>query len=412
MRHSLFLAWKALWWYRSRSVTILLSLAVMIWVPVTVRLLLNQFRTEISARASRTPIVLGAKGSRIDLMMHALYFDALPPAETRQSLVTEVTASGLGVAIPIHARYHTQSQPGTDGAVIVGTSPEYFEFRGLTVASGEMMSLLGECILGAAVADAMGLKPGDSIMSAPRNAFDLAGDYPLKMHVTGILARSHSADDHVVFTDVRTAWVIDGIGHGHQELNSQTDSSLLLSGQDSREPGSGEPKSGTHHAVTANAGVLPYTEITEENIDSFHFHGDSSAFPLTAVIVAPKDEKSRVRILGRFATDNATAQCLKPPEVIEELLGMVFRIEQLVWVCSVAAGLVTLLLLGLIISLSLRLRTGEMQTLFRIGCSQRTIATLQTTEVLILVLSAVALAITASWLTSLAGADSLRTLLF
>lgn len=399
MIHALFLAWRSLLWYRGRSLTIILSLAITIWLPVTVRLVLNQFRNEISARAQSTPLVVGAPGSRIDLTLHALYFETLPPAATTMAEAEAVTSSSLGIAIPLHIRYRTQSRPGVDGASIVGTSPEYFEFRGLVIESGDMMSLLGDCVVGAGVAEKMHLIAGDSLLSAPRNAFNLAGDYPLKMKVSGILKRAHTPDDDAVFTDVRTVWVIDGIGHGHQELTPQTDPGLLLDSDGSS-------------TITANAGVLPYTEITPDNIDSFHFHGEPATFPLTALIVVPNDEKSRVQLLGRFASSQSVAQCLKPPEVIDELLSIVFRIEQLVWVCSIAAAIVTCLLLGLVLALSMRLRAAEMQTMFRLGCSRLTIATLQAAEILLLLLAAAGLAAAASWLTILFGADWLRSLLF
>ena len=404
MKNALFLAWKSLRWHRGRSLTIIVSLAITIWLPVTVRLVLDQFRHEISARARMTPLVVGARGSRIDLALHALYFESLPPAGTTMAEVGHIEDSALGIAIPLHVRYRTLSRPGINGAVIVGTSPEYFEFRHLQVEYGEMLSLLGDCLIGARLAERMNLQTGDSILSAPRNAFDLAGDYPLKLKITGVLKRTHSPDDDVVFTDVRTTWVIDGIGHGHQELTPKTDPNLLLKTNDSNSEDSS--------TVTANAGVLPFTEITPENIGSFHFHGEPSSFPLTAVIVDPQDDKSRIRILGRYASAQATAQCLKPPEVIDELLSIVFRIEQLVWICSIAAVAVTGMLLALVLSLSMRLRESEMQTMFRLGCSRATIALLHSAEILLMLFAAVGLAAAGSWLTVAFGADSLRSLLF
>ncbi len=404
MKNALYLAWKSLLWHRGRSVTILLSLAITIWLPVTVRLVLDQFRREISQRANATPLVLGAKGSHIDLALHALYFDTLPPADTTMAEVESIdnlsTVNATAYAIPLHVRYRTQSRPGIEGALIVGTSPEYFEFRRLSVAEGQTISLLGDCVVGSNVATKMQLHPGDAILSAPRNAFNLAGDYPLKMKVVGVLAQSHSPDDDAVFTDVRTTWVIDGIGHGHQELNTQTDSQLLL-----------KSDSGTG-SVTANAAVLPYTEITEDNIDSFHFHGEPASFPLTAILVVPETEKARTQILGRYASSQATAQCLKPPEVIEELLSIVFRIEQLAWVCSIAAGIVTCLLLGLVVNLSMRLRESEMQTMFRLGCSRTTIAMLHGSEIVLLLCAASVLAGSAALLTLRFAASVLRSLLF
>jgi putative ABC transport system permease protein len=399
MKNALFLAWHSLLWNRGRSLIIVLSLAITIWVPVTVRLALDQFQQEITSRARSTPLVIGARGSQIDLVLHALYFRSQPPSETTMEEVDTVNGMSLGVAIPLHVRHRTQSRPGIDGVPIVGTSPEYFEFRQLTLGSGELITMLGECVVGASVAERMQLKPGDAIFSAPRNAFNLAGDYPLKLTVSGVLNRSHSPDDDCVFADVQTTWIIDGIGHGHQEVNRETDASLRL-------------ESDEENSVTANAGVLPYTEITEDNVDSFHFHGDPKTFPLTAVLVDPTDEKSRVRILGRYAGSSAAAQCLKPPDVIEELLRIVFRIEQLVWMCSLAAAFVTGLLLALVLSLSMRLRANEMQTMFRLGCSRLTIAGLQAAEILITLFAAAGLALVASWLTISWGSDAIRQMIF
>jgi putative ABC transport system permease protein len=219
------------------------------------------------------------------------------------------------------------------------------------------------------------------------------------MTITGILQPSDSPDDAAVFTDIRTAWVIEGIGHGHQELNEQTDPALLLD-DDSK------------NQITASMGVLPYLEINDENRDSFHFHGDVATFPLTAILVVPASEKARVQILGRYSSDSTLTQCIQPPDVIAELLSMVFRVEQLVRVCSIVAVLVTLLLLGLVLNLSLKLRAAEMQTMFRLGCSRLTIVRLQLAEVGVLLTAATGLAVVAGSVTSMIAADAIRHFLF
>lgn len=398
MKHALYLAWQSLRWHRGRALLVVLCLTLTLWLPLTVRLLLRQFQSDITSRATQTPLVIGARGSRIDLALHALYFEAAPPGDTAAGEVDRIQASGLATAIPVCCRYHTQSLHNQPGAPIVGTTPEYFEYRQLQVADGRLYSFLGECVIGAGAARRMRLKPGDSLLSAPRNVFDLAGAYPLKLKITGVLAESSSPDDQAVFTDTRTVWIIDGLGHGHQDLAQSSDDSLLLSRDDDR--------------LTASAAVLPYTEITPENIDSFHFHGDSSTFPLTAIIAVPASQKARILLLGRYAADAATVQCLQPPEVVGELLSIVFRIEQLMWVSSAIALLVTLLLLGLVLLLTMRLRAAEMQTLFRLGCRRGTLALLLGSELALLLIASGSMAVLAAGLTQYAAADSLRQLLF
>ncbi len=398
MRQALFLALQSVRWYRWRTLTIVLSLSLALWLPITVRLLLLQFRTDITARANFTPLVVGAAGSRTDLVLHALYLDTPAPAATTMAEAEYIQQTGFATAIPLHIRYRTQSAGGAPGVPIVGTSLEYFDFRGLRVREGQMFSVLGECVLGAAAAHRLGLRPGDTILSAPRNVLSLAGDYPLRLSITGVLAATHSADDYVVFTDSKTAWVIDGIGHGHQNLTQATEDDLLLS-RDS-------------DSITASAAVLPYTEITPENIDSFHFHGEPGTFPLTAVIAIPESEKSRTLLLGRYGTERSLTQCLKPPEVVDDLLRIVFRAEQLVLISSLVMGVITVMLLTLVLSLSLRLREAEMQTMFRLGCSRATIGMLFGAEIVLMLTAATILALVAAWLTRLIAAESLRTLLF
>ena len=62
MKHAFYLAVQSLCWYRGRALTIVLCLALTLWLPITVRMLLTQFRTEITARAGTTPLVIGAAG--------------------------------------------------------------------------------------------------------------------------------------------------------------------------------------------------------------------------------------------------------------------------------------------------------------------------------------------------------------
>ena len=87
----------------------------------------------------------------------------------------------------------------------------------------EAQQLFQEGYSRAEVARELELRPGDSIISSPENAFDLAGVYPLKMKVTGILEKSHTSDDLAVFVDLKTAWVIQGLGHGHERAARDPD---------------------------------------------------------------------------------------------------------------------------------------------------------------------------------------------
>ena len=41
--------------------------------------------------------------------------------------------------------------------------------------------------------------------------------------MVGILAPTSTPDDEAVFVDIKTAWVISGIGHGHEDVVTAED---------------------------------------------------------------------------------------------------------------------------------------------------------------------------------------------
>ncbi len=360
MMGSLRLAISYLSHYWGRTLILLLCVFLTLVLPISLAILLNQFSRSIVARANATPTVVGAKGSKMDLALHSIYFSAPPESTLKYAAVKEVNESGLARAIPIHGRFTAEGYP------VVGTALEYFSFRGLSIEQGNGLAILGDCVIGAEVAQRLGLGPGDFMVTDQGSVLDLAGEYSLKLNVVGVLQPSASADDRAVFVDIKTAWVAEGLGHGHQDLEG-AESEKLLVGEDGGEK-------------VASSAVLPYTEITERNFDSFHFHGDTADFPVSCILVNAPDEDNATLLEGRYQNAEGDVQLIRPPEVIEQLMGLVFQVKRFFDVNAMLVALATLMLLGLVVLLSVRLRDREMQTMFRMGCSRGTMAKIQITE--------------------------------
>ena len=319
-------------------------------------------------RASSTPLIVGAKGSSLDLVINTLYFEPADFDELTMLSVDRVYDTGFAIPIPVFIKFKARGFP------IVGTSIEYLEFRGLEIESGEQMALLGDCVIGSSVAEKLGLSPGDTIISSPENMLDIAGVYPLKMNIVGVLKKSHSADDMGIFTDLKTAWVIQGLGHGHEDLAKSEDKSVLLGVEDGN--------------YIANAKLFQYNTISTDNVNEFHFHGEESLFPITAVIAVPHNQKDEALLMGRYLSQGETSQIVKPDQVIKKLLASIFKIKGFLDSVFVIVAISTLLLLGLVLMLSLRLRSREIQTMFRLGSSRFKIAELLGFEIgIILVFS-------------------------
>jgi len=355
MKHVLYMAWRYLAYHRIKSLILVGAIALIVFIPAALRVLVRQGETQLTARAEATPLLLGARDSPLELALNSLYFSADVPETIEFGRAQDIAASGLAGAIPLYVRFRSQNDP------IVGTTVDYFAYRGLRVAAGRQMATLGECVVGATVASARGLEPGGQVISSPESVFDLAGAYPLRMRITGVLSPSHGPDDHAIFVDVKTAWIIEGLAHGHEDLRQPQAAGRVL-----RREGSN---------IVGNASVREYQEITPENIDSFHFHGDVATFPITAVIALPTDQKSTALLLGRYQSDEAL-QLLQPSEVVDELLATVFSVQNVIVAALIVVGTTTLALVALVFLLSLRLRRGEIETMMKIGGSRPRIASI------------------------------------
>ena len=369
MIDSLYIAWCYVSFNWARTLTLIACVTLIAVLPLSLELLLEESQQQLLERAETTPLVVGAKGSELDLVMNSLYFGDTVPELISMAHLDQVKASGLAVPIPMYVRFKAR------GAPIVGTSLDYFDLRGLQVAQGRKFALLGEAVIGASVAAELGIGPGDDLLSSPETLFDLAGVYPLKMRIVGVLAPTNSADDLAVFVDVKTAWVVQGLVHGHQDLSGVTDPTLVMDRFDGK--------------VTATAKLAQYTQITPQNIDSFHFHGDPAGYPITAVIALPRDRKAGAILRGRYVaagTDSAalSGQITVPSDVVAELLANIFRIKSVLDAVILVVGLATVLALMLVFALSLRLRQREIQTMFKLGCSRMMTARLLGAEVLII----------------------------
>jgi len=283
-------------------------------------------------------------------VINTLYFEQEEIESINLKTVDVLNETGFGYSIPVLSAFNAREFP------IVGTNLDYFNFRNLTVLEGRTLRYVGECVIGRRVAERLNLKPGDSLISSPENFFDLAGVYPLKMEIVGVLETSDSPDDLAVFTDLKTNWIIMGLGHGHEDLQNVFDPTLVLK----RDSGN----------VTASAKLYIYNEVNGKNQDSFHFHGKLNDYPITSILFVPDDQKSATLLRGRFESGEMAEQIVVPAHVVENLLQSIFRIKQIFDTVFILVGVATLLILGLIVMLTLRLRKDELYTMFTIGSSR------------------------------------------
>jgi putative ABC transport system permease protein len=367
----LYLALRHALHHRGRTAILLGCIALTLFLPLATSGLVSDYERSLVARSRSTPLVAGPRGNRFDLALLALYFRSSPLPSIPQGKLDELRAEAGLLAIPLHVRFTARGYP------IVATSPEYYEERGLRAERGTRPLRVGDALLGAAAAAALRLAPGESLFSDQRELYDISRPPAVKLHVAGVLAPTGGPDDGVVFVDIKTAWMLEGLAHGHDEVTPELDPRLLL-GRSEQE-------------IRLSGAFLEYQEITDENAARFHLHGDPARLPLSAILVFPGSEKTRTLLKARW-NESREYQMVVPREVIDELLAFVFRVKAFLDGIALGLGLVTALLVALVVLLSARLRAGELETLARIGASRRSAFLLLSGELLAVVLAAAALA--------------------
>ncbi len=367
MKDSLYLAYRYLSYNRVRTLVLTFSVAIIIYLPMGLKRLISESEDQMLSRANSTPLIAGKKGSPTDLVINTLYFQQEKIETLTMEFASVLDATGFGYAIPVLSSYKSRGFP------IVGTSLDYFEFRNLRLGSGRLFGVVGECVIGSNVARRLDIQQGDSLISSPESFFDFAGVYPLKMDIVGVLEQSNTPDDDAVLVDIKTTWIIMGLGHGHQDLAKVYDPTLVLERSDS--------------SVTAGAKLFMYNQISDDNMESFHFHGDTKDYPITSIIFVPNSQKSSTLLRGRIEAGELENQVVVPTLVVNNLLQSIFRLKQIFNSVFVIVGLAVILIFGLVIALSLRLRKDELYTMFTIGSGKRKIAQIIGMELILLVVT-------------------------
>ncbi|MEZ6243234.1 MAG: ABC transporter permease [Phycisphaerales bacterium] len=333
----------------ARSAILVACLALVLTIPVVSRVLAARFERTLHKRADAVPMIVGAAGSRFDLVFAALYYRSTPIGTMKMRDYRALLDDQTVQVFPIHARFTAQ------GAPVVATSIEFFELQGLHLDEGRMFVALGEAVVGAETARRLSLSPGDTLDTDQLKQYDITAPPSIRLHIAGVLAPAHSPDDAAVFIDLETAWVLEGAAHGHADAQTIERPDLLIGKTD-------------EHVALSEA-VVTIQEITPENVGTFHIHGSRDDLPLTAVLVYPASEKASTILAARY-NDTPGLQALSPSRVVEELIDYVVQIRRLLDVVAVVLAASTIALIALIVALAVRVRADEVRTLSEIGADR------------------------------------------
>ena len=115
MIDSLYIAWRYIIFNKIKTATLIACITLIAFLPLALRLLLDESERQLMSRAVSTPLLVGARGSALDLVMNTLYFDDEVPEPIVMLCPGWQTAQGIAkVLLRCHLSRGCNSAPEAD----------------------------------------------------------------------------------------------------------------------------------------------------------------------------------------------------------------------------------------------------------------------------------------------------------
>lgn len=266
---------------RDRALNTALNV-LLLALGVGTMVILVLFSSQLGARFERdargVDLVVGAKGSPLQLILASLYQVDVPtgniPLSTVMTLRRDPT---VGQVIPL------AQGDSFRGFRIIGTEPAYLDLYGGRLAAGRIWSAPYETVIGAEVARRTGARVGQRFIGSHGLSEGGAEHDHTPFTVTGVLAPTGTVADRLILTSVESVWEVHGLGHAE----------------------AGAPHSAAEPATPDNASI----------------RGGHAEPEVTALLVRYRSPLAAVR-LPRFINSQTQLQAAAPAVEITRLMSL------------------------------------------------------------------------------------------
>ena len=205
----LYIAWRNLGLKKLQTALSLVLLAFGVGLVSLLMLTEKQLTDTFDRNIRDIDLVLGAKGSPLQLILANVYHVDAPTGNIRLAEAEKVMnhpyiASGIPLAYGDNYR----------GFRIVGSTPDYSAHYGAEWAKGKPFENAFEVVVGARVAETTGLQVGDEFFSAHGLQDETDVHTDKTFYVVGVLKESGSVLDQLLLCNIETIW---GVHEGHGE---------------------------------------------------------------------------------------------------------------------------------------------------------------------------------------------------
>ncbi len=199
---------------RRRPLTTAFNVALLALGVATITLVIllsRELEQRLVREAAGIDLVVGAKGSPLQLVLAGVYHADVPPGNVPLAAVEELARRPLVrqvIPMALGDSYR--------GYRIVGTEPAFVAHYGATPAQGRAWTAPMEAMLGSEVARATGLGVGGAFSGSHGLAEGGAGHDAMPYRVVGVLAPTGRAIDRLVLTGIESVWSV----HAHGDVEA------------------------------------------------------------------------------------------------------------------------------------------------------------------------------------------------
>lgn len=299
---------------RNRVISILYILALVLATTLST-LTINiskQINEGFYMADNKYDVIVGSAGSDTQLVMSSLFFSDNP-----------VGTINYEKLLAIKEKYNTEKVIGMavsdnyKGARVIGVDVEFLD--DYKIKEGEKYKNIYEVVVGSTVAQRYNLKIGDSMVTTHGLAGVGHNHEATPYKLVGILEKTNSAYDNVIFSNIESVWAIHG--HEHNEEEHVEEGNVVA-----------------EHSEEEHA---------EEYIQSEH---DTTEHKITAILIRSGSMQTVGQLIQEYHKDST--QAVSPTKVMRKLLTNIDLSKQITWVLT---GIIVILSVLIITMLSLML---------------------------------------------------------
>lgn len=296
------IAWKNIWFKPLNTILSVILLTASVAIISLLILLQEQFEKQFSSNIDGVDLVIGAKGSPLQLILSSVYqVDAPTGNISYDEAKIWMKHPFVKTAIPLAFGDNYR------GFKIVGTTPDYLEKFGAKVATGKVFSKNFDVVVGSEIAKKLNIKVGDKFFGSHGDAEEGEVHEEFSYVVSGIASPTGKVIDNLILSNIQSVWAMHE-SHDHEATHSENPAH--------REEGHVHEEDEEHHDHA-------------EHVEESHVHGEEhhhdeineEGKEITAVLIKFKNKMGFV-LWPRLIAQNTDMQAASPAIEINRLFSL------------------------------------------------------------------------------------------